>query len=169
MSMLYIITGPAGVGKTTVSELVAGSLDKSILIEGDMIYHQVIGGYKAPWEDGNHLDMFWDASIELIDVYLKNGYDVVFDYVVDVEDLKRIKERFHDYNKKFVILISDEDTLIKRDRRRDISNQMKERCKILLRDFINKNFDDKYYLDTSNMDIDEISKEILNKSQFDVL
>ena len=36
-------------------------------------------------------------------------------------------------------------------------------------DFINKNFDDKYYLDTSNMDIDEISKEILNKSQFDVL
>ena len=68
-----------------------------------------------------------------------------------------------------MILISDEDTLIKRDRRRDISNQMKERCKILLRDFINKNFDDKYYLDTSNMDIDEISKEILNKSQFDVL
>ena len=169
MSMLYIITGPAGVGKTTVSELVAESLDKSILIEGDMIYHQVIGGYKAPWEDGNHLDMFWDASIELIDVYLKNGYDVVFDYIVDIDDLSKIKERFHNYPIKFVILISDEDTLIKRDRRRDISNQMKERCKILLRDFINKNFDDKYYLDTSNMDIDEISKEILNKSQFDVL
>ena len=55
MSMLYIITGPAGVGKTTVSELVAESLDKSVLIEGDVIYHQVIGGYKAPWEDGNHL------------------------------------------------------------------------------------------------------------------
>ena len=169
MSMLYIITGPAGVGKTTVSEIVAESLNKSILIEGDMIYHQVIGGYKAPWEDGNHLDMFLDASIALIDVYLKNGYDVVFDYIVDIDDLSKIKERFHNYPIKFVILISDEDTLIKRDRRREISNQIKERCKILLQDFINKNFDDRFYLDTSNMDIDEISKEILNKSQFDVL
>ena len=43
--MLYIITGPAGVGKSTISKKIAESKKKSVLIEGDDIYHHVIGGY----------------------------------------------------------------------------------------------------------------------------
>lgn len=169
MNSLYIITGPAGVGKTTIAEFIAESSEKSVLIEGDLIYHQVIGGYKAPWEDGNHLSIFWKACEELIDVYLKDGYDVVLDYIVDVKDLNIISERFNNYRKKFAILISDEDTLIERDAKRDISAQMQERCKVLLRNFINKDFEDKYYIDTSNMSIDEISREIMNNSKYDLL
>ncbi|MBR3281612.1 MAG: (d)CMP kinase [Clostridia bacterium] len=42
MSKLYIITGPAGVGKSTISKKIAESLSKSVLIEGDDIYSQVI-------------------------------------------------------------------------------------------------------------------------------
>lgn len=169
MNSLYIITGPAGVGKTTIAELIAESIEKSVLIEGDLIYHQVIGGYKAPWEEGNHLSTFWKACEELINVYLNEGYNVVFDYIVDVDDLNSMRDRFNNYSKKFAILISDEDTLIERDGKRDISDQMHERCKILLQDFINKNFEDKYYIDTSNMSIDEISNEIMNNSKFDLL
>lgn len=45
MNKLYLITGPAGVGKSTISKLLAKKLDKSILIEGDDIYHMVISGY----------------------------------------------------------------------------------------------------------------------------
>ena len=33
--MLYIITGPAGVGKSTISKKIAESKKKSVLIEGD--------------------------------------------------------------------------------------------------------------------------------------
>lgn len=40
---LYIITGPAGVGKSTVSKELAKSNNKSVFIEGDDIYHQVVG------------------------------------------------------------------------------------------------------------------------------
>lgn len=32
--MLYIITGPAGVGKSTISKKIAESKKKSVLIEG---------------------------------------------------------------------------------------------------------------------------------------
>ena len=39
MSKLYIITGPAGVGKSTISTKIAETLPKSALIEGDEIYH----------------------------------------------------------------------------------------------------------------------------------
>ena len=41
MPNLYVITGPAGVGKSTVSKRLAQNLSKSALIEGDEIYHQV--------------------------------------------------------------------------------------------------------------------------------
>ena len=47
MANLYIITGPAGVGKSTVSKKIAESKSKSVLIEGDYIYSQVIGSYST--------------------------------------------------------------------------------------------------------------------------
>ena len=33
--------------------------EKSVLIEGDDIYGQVIGSYTSAWKEGNHLDIFW--------------------------------------------------------------------------------------------------------------
>ena len=53
--MLYIITGPAGVGKSTISKRLATLKEKSVLIEGDDIYGQVIGSYVSAWKEGNHL------------------------------------------------------------------------------------------------------------------
>ena len=38
MADLYIITGPAGVGKSTISRKIAECKSKSVLIEGDDIY-----------------------------------------------------------------------------------------------------------------------------------
>lgn len=51
MAKLYVITGPAGVGKSTVSRKIAESFGKSALIEGDDLYAQIIGGYVNPWEE----------------------------------------------------------------------------------------------------------------------
>ena len=51
MPNLYIITGPAGVGKSTVSKKLAIASKKSALIEGDDIYHQVVGGYVPAWKE----------------------------------------------------------------------------------------------------------------------
>lgn len=42
MPNLYIITGSAGVGKSTISKKIADSKEKSALIEGDEIYHQIV-------------------------------------------------------------------------------------------------------------------------------
>ena len=63
MPKLYIITGPAGVGKSTISKEIAKLKSKSALIEGDDIYHQVIGGYVQAWKNGNHLETFWKVFI----------------------------------------------------------------------------------------------------------
>lgn len=45
MANLYIITGPAGVGKSTISHKLAKSKAKSAVIEGDDIYR--LDNYKT--------------------------------------------------------------------------------------------------------------------------
>lgn len=158
--MLYLITGPAGVGKSTISQTLARKSKKSVLIEGDDIYHQVVSGYKSAWEEGNHLEVFWKICENMIDTYLSYGYDVIFNYIFNVENFQMFNEKFEKYSKKFVILVTDEETIIKRDLERPLDCQMGERSLILLKSFKSKPFDRKYYIDTSNLSIEETVNEI---------
>ncbi len=54
MPKLYVITGPAGVGKSTISKKLAEISSKSALVEGDDIYHQVISSYVPAWREETH-------------------------------------------------------------------------------------------------------------------
>lgn len=155
MNKLYLITGPAGVGKTTISKALAHNLPKFVLIEGDDIYHMVKGGYVSPWMEGNHLKLFWENSISLIKNSLENGYDVVFNYIIKKEDYEILKEKFKDYKIIFKVLLVSEEELLKRDCLRDEDCRMNERCLVLLNSFKKQNFSDKYIIDTTNLDINE--------------
>ena len=162
--MLYIITGPAGVGKSTISKRLATLKEKSVLIEGDDIYGQVIGSYVSAWKDGNHLDVFWKVCLDMINTYLENGYDVVFNYIVTPDVLKKIKERFSRF--KFVILITDEDELLKRDLLRPEDCRMRERCVVLLNNFKNNNYDKDYMLDITKLSVDEVIEHLEKDDKF---
>lgn len=166
MSHLYIITGPAGVGKSTVSKKIAESKEKSVLIDGDEIYHQVVGGYIAPWKDGNHLDTFWNVCISSIKIYLDAGFDVVFNYIVNPENIELIRGEFNKYNTKFVVLMVDEKTIIARDKNRPEDSQMGDRCIVLLNSFKNKYPESIYVLDTSNLSVDETVNIIESNNRF---
>lgn len=166
MPNLYIITGPAGVGKTTISTKLAQSLNKSSLIEGDEIYHQVVGGYTPAWKNGNHLDIFWEICLNTINTYLTSGYDVIFNYIINLEDLKRIKNKFQKYTIKFVLLIASEETLLLRDKSRPEDCQMHERCIILLNNFKKRIYDNNNILDTTNLSINKIVNLIKNNDTF---
>ena len=166
MPNLYIITGPAGVGKSTISKELAKSYNKSALIEGDDIYHQVIGGFVQAWKEGNHLKTFWKVCVNIIKTYLEDGFDVVFNYIITPENLELIKTVFKDYNVKFVVLITDEATLLARDKERPIDCQMGQRCLTLLNSFKNKNYNSKNILDTSNLSISKTVDIIKNDIKF---
>lgn len=166
MNTLYIITGPAGVGKSTISNKIASNKNKSVLIEGDDIYHQVVGGYVSPWLEGNHLDTFWKVCINIIRIYLEDGYDVVFNYIIEPDKLDRLKDSFKSYDVKFIVLMVNEDILLKRDKERPEDCQMKERCIVLLNSFKNHNYDEKYILDTSNITIADAVNMIESENRF---
>lgn len=168
MPNLYIITGPAGVGKSTISKKLAESKPKSALIEGDEIYHQVIGGYVPAWKEGNHLETFWKVCINTIRTYLDGGYDVIFNYIVTPTSLKQLQNEFKNYNIKFVVLLVDEETLLKRDKERPEDSQMKERCLVLLNNFKKHNFNTENILDTSKLSVDETIKIIEENNNFNI-
>lgn len=163
MPNLYIITGPAGVGKSTISRKLAELKNKSVLIEGDDIYHHVVGGYIQAWKEGNHLETFWKVCLETINIYLEDGFDVVFNYIINPSSLKQIQEKFKNYTIKFIVLLVNEETLLLRDSERPADCQMKERCITLLNNFKNMNYSETNILDTSNLSI-EASVDIIEKS-----
>ena len=166
MHTLYIITGPAGVGKSTISKELAIRSKKSALIEGDDIYHQVIGGFVQAWKEGNHLKTFWKVCVNIIKTYLEDGFDVVFNYIVTPGNLELIKTELKDYNVKFVVLITDEATLLARDKERPIDCQMGQRCLTLLNSFKNRNYNSRNILDTSNLSVNETVDIIKNDIKF---
>ena len=159
MSSLYLITGPAGVGKSTISKQIAQNLNKSILIEGDDIYHLVKSGYVSAWRENNHLELFWKNVICLIENGLEAGYDVVFNYIINKKDYEMLKEKFKKYNIIFKVLIVSEEELIRRHNLREIDCRMKERCIVLLNNFKKQSFNKENIIDTTNLTI----KETLNK------
>lgn len=153
-------------GKSTISRRIAESKNKSVLIEGDDIYHQVVGGYVQAWKEGNHLDTFWKICLSSIETYLEDGYDVIFNYIVNSETVEVIKNKLKNYTIKFIVLVVDEKTLFLRDKERPEDCQMKERCIVLLNSFKNKKYDIKNILNTTNLSIEETINIIEYTNQF---
>lgn len=166
MSNLYIITGPAGVGKSTISKQLAKRKEKSVLIEGDDIYNQVVGGYVSAWKEGNHLEIFWRICKKVIKEYLDSGYDVIFNYIISNSKILELKKEFSAYSTKFVVLLANEETLLERDKQRPEDCQMKERCIVLLNNFKQDLYDKKYLIYTDNMTVESVVTKIEKENGF---
>ena len=168
MSKLYIITGPAGVGKSTISKEIAKKSKKSALIEGDEIYHLVCGGYESAWKKGNHLEVFWKNVINIINNFLEDGYDVIFNYIIKNNTIEMLRRTLKYEDTKFVVLLSNEETIVKRDKERIEENQMGERSLILLKQFKEEQFDNKFILDTTNLTIEDVTNKIIEDDKYKI-
>lgn len=163
MNKLYVITEPVGVGKSTISYEIGKRLEKSVVIEGDTVYNFFVGGRIRSWYPDTPLELFWNNCIMLIKSYLENDYDVVFNYIIKNKELEKLKREFKDYDFIFICLLVDERTIIKRDLLRPEDCRMHERILILLKEFINCNYDNDYIIDSSNLTIDTTVEKNLNK------
>lgn len=149
-----------------MSKALAREIQNSVLIEGDDIYHQVVNGYKSAWEEGNHLDTFWKVCVSMIKAYLEDDFNVIFNYIVNTDNIEYLKTKLNKYDIKFTLLMVDEKTLIKRDVMRPLDCQMGNRCLVLLNKFKNAKYENKYILDTSKMSIKAAVKSIIEDERF---
>jgi 2-phosphoglycerate kinase len=165
---VFILSGPAGVGKSTTSNLFAKKLSFSAYISGDDVSHMHIGGRKKPWESKEEVSLIWNNILSLTRNFLKYGNDVVIDFVTFPPEASWLQDNLKDLDVtvKYVVLWTDNDTLIERDSMRKEEHRMGERCLILVNEFKESGLDDKYLIDTSEKDIEYIIGEIIKNKRF---
>lgn len=166
---VYIVSGPPGVGKSTVSKELSYSFDKSAVIEGDMIYLMIKSGLVAPWEDdGYYMDLFWDNVISLTNNFMARGITVIIEYVIFEEQLKKIAEflKTRQINLKYCVLLAEEETLRDRDSSRkeiertgDLSIQSRN-------EFLTKKIEKNHLLYTDDLDVKETAHIIKTSDRF---
>ena len=160
MAKIFVITGPAGVGKSTVSNALAESLSKCAILEGDEIYHQVKSGCVKPWLEGNHTDLMWKNMIMLANNYLEEGFDVVLNYIIYNDDLEYIKENVKGFEIHFVVLMADRDTVSIRDTERGEEFAVNRVDKHIAK-FLSQGYAENCFLYNDNKSVAEQVEEIL--------
>ncbi|WP_068775308.1 AAA family ATPase [Paenibacillus sp. FJAT-26967] len=171
MQTVYIISGPAGVGKSTTSSALVNTLKNSAYISGDDVSHMHVNGRQKPWESKSELSLIWNNILSLTQNFVLNGIDVVIDYVTFPDEAYWLKDKLKELTENviYVVLWADHGNLLKRDQLRLPEHQMGERCLILIEEFKESRLKNKYLLDTSQKNTDaihQVIKEIMNNRQY---
>jgi gluconate kinase len=169
---VYIISGPAGVGKSTTSQRLVKELNRSAYISGDDVSHIPVNGRGKPWLDQDILDLTWKNISCLTKNLLDYEFDVVIDYVAFPKEVQWLSQelRRREIRIVYVVLLVDKETIIYRDRLRPEENQMGERSLILLEEFeSDSELIDRYKLYTHQYieeQLPEIIEEIIKNDKY---
>ena len=166
---VYIISGPPGVGKSTVSKELAYSFDKSAVIEGDLIYLMIKGGIVSPWEDeGYYMDLFWDNIISLTNNFITRGISVVIEYVIFEYQLNKIASFLKEkqIGLKYCVLMAEEKTLKDRDGSRKEIKRVGNLSIQARSEFLAKNIKKNHLLFTDQLDARETARIIKTSIRF---
>lgn len=173
MKRIYIISGPAGVGKSTIAKRLAESFEHSAYIEGDIINHIVVGGYLPPWESEESLSLVWENIADLSINFLQANKNVIIDYVAFPKEVEKLAQRVYAEVENveiiYVILWAKKDELLRRDALRIKEHQMGERCLELVKEFESKALNKRFFYNTTYLqpsDLKEILHNIIENPTF---
>lgn len=168
---VFIVSGPAGVGKSTTSKKLAQSLKKSAYISGDLISNMPISGYEKPWISIHAKELVWNNIVSLSNNFLRAEYDIVIDWVAFWEDVHTYTALWIEQGVevRYVILWADEDVHVNRDLQRPDNIQMGERVLILRDEFLASGAPESFFLDNTSIDPEKVIVQVLEESRFLIL
>lgn len=161
--MFIVLTGPSGVGKTTLSENLALSFDRAVNIDLDVIKHFVVKGFKydESLEGERQWQLLGKNAAVLIENYLDQNYVVFVNGYVGENTWNEIFKR---NTPKFrFLLLTDEETNLHRDKGRTTEVAMGQEAVLRHRDYFLSAtyFDDFIKLDTTGQSAEESLKKII--------
>lgn len=171
MRKIFIVTGPAGVGKSTTSIRLAKQFSHSAYIEGDLVNHMVIGGYLPPWKSEALQMLVWENIADLSINFVKAGKDVIIDYIVFLEDVRRfsntVRKEAGNVEIHYTVLWAERAELLRRDALRDKADQMGARCLELVDEFLSKGVEPRFFYNTTTLsELDEIITTIMENPAY---
>lgn len=169
---VYIISGPPGVGKSSVSNELAYTYDKSAVIEGDMIYLMIKGGLVAPWEDdGYYMDLFWDNIISITNNLIDRNITVIIEYVIFEDQIKKIQDflKARQIKLKYCVLMAEEQTLKERDLLRKEIERTGDLSIKSRNEFLSKNIGENHILYSDDLNIKETVDIIKSSDRFVII
>ena len=166
MNKIYIISGPAGVGKSTTTKGLAEQFVQSAYIEGDLINHMVVGGYLPPWKSEESLSLVWENIADLSINFVQANKNVIIDYVTFPEEVERFSQKIYAEVQNveiiYVVLWVDRDELLRRDALRIKEHQMGVRCLELVNEFEVKVIDKRFFYNTTYLQSSDLNEIFLN-------
>lgn len=163
---IYLISGPCGVGKSTVSKEVAGRIPHSVLLSGDDLLH-MYQGYDAPWEE--RLSLTWANIVSVTRNFVRHGWNIVIDFVVE-DELEWFMHEIEDTSitLHYVVLVSEEQTLLERVNGRG-TPEIAERSLFLLDKLKRLEPNRPFLYDTTGRDPMAIAEDIVSSNHFRML
>lgn len=161
---VYLISGPLGVGKSTVSKSLADSMNQCALIEGDLLLHVYRGENEPPWEE--RLRLAWLNITAVTRNLLRHGVDVVIDFVVE-DELQWFYDQLSDLDATlhYVVLHAQPDTLTARLSQRG-DGQYIQRSLFLRNKLMASPSNEPFLLDADRKRPEELVEEIVNDTRF---
>ena len=158
MATVYILSGPAGVGKSTTANALAKALPSSSLISGDVVSWMHKNGREKPWLSENEVALIWDNILSIAKNFLVRDIDVVIDYVTFPKQAEWFAKNVQSFNceVRYVVFMCDAQTLIERDQQRAPAYQMGNRCVELIEEFKVAHGPAQFILDTTTISTDEL-------------
>lgn len=166
MNSIYLISGPLGAGKSSLSRLINKKYGYA-LIDGDAMFGPLENVRSLEWSQ--RLKVTWKNILEMTKNYLSYDLDVVIDFVVEdeldwfISELGNFNIRF-----KYVVLVAKEDEIKKRLIKRDGGLQYQDRSLVLLNQLQSNERNKRFILDTTGKTNQEVCDLFISGKQFEL-
>jgi adenylylsulfate kinase-like enzyme len=165
--IICLVTGPAGVLKSTITKKLAKKFTDSARIDVDYIREMIVNGYAKPFQDNkktkNQLLLSRKNACSLAKNFVEAGFCVFIDDVIlKVSSLDYYFKNLSGYKVFVFLLFCNKDVLRKRDSTRPKGQVMNERA-LQLHDHFSKRLDEKrwFIVDTSKYTAVKTAKQII--------
>jgi shikimate kinase len=163
---IYLITGLMASGKSTVSELLAKNINRSVHLRGDIFRKMIISGREEmndePTEEAfRQLNLRYKIATIVAKKYYENGFNVIMQDNYYGKIVNEMKEFLSPYKPKIIVLNPNIEIIKQREETRNKKGYINFDIKKLHEEFIKETPKTGFWIDTSNITPEETVKIIL--------